>query len=511
MLLEFQTCLKQTPRYRYRSCCHGQYGNSTLVLVAFVKVRSHHSITCFKSFIMHGRKRDEYKALHRDPKMIQKLSAKATAWHQLQHELLHRQTQWKRRTVQEPAESATAIQEDVTIDATRKKDFILTTLSLLEKAVTVNADPIWLWNFRRSIVAEQLKDPMVLSVDDARTVLLQTLFDKEHALTQLSLQNNPKAYAVWHYRKWCIQQQLLRVQKLENALNADEKSESASSLLNHELQLCTLFLQRDERNFHCWSYRRFIVSCCLWSIRPSQEGVDGRSPFPTGEWYLPNVLTGLSTSQSTVMGTQIAGVGSGDSVPPQLDSAGIEESSIDPKCRDILQGEWEFTTTKIHDNFSNFSAFHYRGKLLPLMIRLQQHDVATSKNDVTLQMIQKEFELITNAIFTEPDDQTAWWYQEFLLQFIQAECSGSPDQPANDRALLYHEHIVRPHLEQLRELQQETNSTSKWVLIGVLQCLQWISGDASDDISEQEKEILLRLIQMDSDRKERYEHLLRKI
>jgi Protein prenyltransferase alpha subunit repeat len=471
---------------------------------------------------MHGRKRDEYKALHRDPKMIQKLSSKATAWHQLQHELLRRQKQWKRFTAQEPTETNDPLQENFTTDGTENHDFVPTTLLLLEKAVTVNPDPIWLWNFRRTIVAEQLRDSAVPP--------FETLFATEYALTQLSLQNNPKAYAVWHYRKWCIQQNLTTIQKTEHALSVDVKSESASSLLHHELQLCTLFLQKDERNFHCWSYRRFIVSCCFWSIRPSYAGVDGLVHLPTGEWYLPNVLTRPSSFESALMGAQITGGSSnvrtdpkidrGDMVPLQLDFAGTEGSTIDPKCRDILLGEWEFTTTKIHDNFSNFSAFHYRSKLLPHMIRWQQQDIANSEADTTMQMIQKEFELVTNAIFTEPDDQTAWWYQAFLLRFIQAECSGSSEPPASDRALVYHEHIVRPHFEQLRELQQETNSTSKWVLIGVLQCLQWISDvpitlqdtNASDDISKQgRKDILLRLIQLDSDRKERYEHLLRKI
>ncbi|KAI8907237.1 hypothetical protein EDD86DRAFT_227836, partial [Gorgonomyces haynaldii] len=67
-----------------------------------------------------------------------------------------------------------------------------------------------------------------------------------------------------------------------------------------------------------------------------------------------------------------------------------------------IEGEFEYTTQKINENFSNFSAWHYRSKLMP-----HQPDVA--------EQIEHDFEMVRNAIYTEPGDQSAWLYQRWLL------------------------------------------------------------------------------------------------
>ncbi len=34
------------------------------------------------------------------------------------------------------------------------------------------------------------------------------------------------------------------------------------------------------------------------------------------------------------------------------------------------------------------------------------------------QILEREFEIVMSAIYTEPDDQSAWWYHQFLLSNI---------------------------------------------------------------------------------------------
>lgn len=75
-----------------------------------------------------------------------------------------------------------------------------------------------------------------------------------------------------------------------------------------------------------------------------------------------------------------------------------------------IQDEFDFTTDKISSNFSNYSSWHYRSKLLPLL-QGDPEQPAGVKEEALL----KEFEIVQNAIFTDPDDQSAWFYHKWLL------------------------------------------------------------------------------------------------
>ncbi|KAI1293735.1 Geranylgeranyl transferase type-2 subunit alpha [Halotydeus destructor] len=185
------------------------------------------------------------------------------------------------------------------------------------KLLSANPDVYTLWNYRREIILH--RKPDALADDNSATEVFQKLCDAELELTIVCLKRNVKSYNAWHQRAWII-------------------GVSPKPDLKQEIVLCNQFLDLDERNFHCWDYRRFVCQ------------------------------------QANV------------SVSDELD----------------------YTLKKIKQNFSNFSSWFYRSSLFT---------EACDKGLVTSFSKDKwddEYNLVENAVFTDPTDQSAWFYHKWL-------------------------------------------------------------------------------------------------
>uniref|UniRef100_A0A0K8RW36 Geranylgeranyl transferase type-2 subunit alpha n=1 Tax=Crotalus horridus TaxID=35024 RepID=A0A0K8RW36_CROHD len=186
-------------------------------------------------------------------------------------------------------------------------------LELTNQVLSANPDFATLWNFRREIVLRLEKEE---SPEE-----MQALCKAELAFLECCLRVNPKSYGTWHHRCWVMG----HVPEPDWA---------------RELELCGKFLEIDERNFHCWDYRRFVV----------------------------------------------------------------QRSKVLP------QDELAFSDSLITRNFSNYSSWHYRSLLLPQLYPDPQH-----QGRITEEILLKELELVQNAFFTDPNDQSAWFYHRWLL------------------------------------------------------------------------------------------------
>jgi len=429
---------------------------------------------------MHGQNRAEYKARLRDESTAKKLAQKAQQWNVLSAELLKRRRDAKQvvtaacasTTTQtsggdDSSPSSTDGEDREHHDSVKSSDSTadsgiantLETLALTERLLSVNPDPAYLWNHRMELLLSLTKLPQ-----DSPTLTPIAFFEQEREMTTTCLKRNPKAYGAWFHRKWSIRRYL--------QLLPEPDPDSCQKLMHLELQQCAQFLNLDERNFHCWSYRRFVVAALASSVLLVDHG--GHLDDLDGSWiswcHRTDGTPGTDEehSRGSLIGAQV--MGTRQQKPLATDRATAKDTARSDEIRHILQEEWNFTTQKIRQNFSNGSAFHHRSKLVPLLYPdasfIEQAD-----------MVRAELEIIGNAIYTEPDDQTPWWYLRFIIEWADPNSAErSARRKAHGDASMMESiqketdvyvSMLKEQFENIHELVEAEDGLCKWGLLGM--------------------------------------------
>jgi geranylgeranyl transferase type-2 subunit alpha len=242
-------------------------------------------------------------------------------------------------------------------------------LKITEDILNGNADLQTIWHYRKNTIIH-LETTAAEQPDEDNAIKIQ-LYTNEMVLTEQCLKKSPKSYCAWFHRQWCL------MRANERGYGQDEKSAGLS--WKRELELCNLFLNADERNFHCWKHRYFVIE----NGKLSQED------------------------------------------------------------------ELEFTYEKICANFSNYSAWHYRSKLIERLYNPEQ---------ISQEIFSKELALIENAIFTDPNDQAAWIYEKwFLLE--------------HQRSIRLDNEQIEKHLANVLELSELEGGRNKWCLLRAVELM----------------------------------------
>ena len=262
----------------------------------------------------------------------------------------------------------------------------------------------------------------------------------ELALTERTLRKNPKSYCSWFHRRWTVRR-LVEEVSLKDAKGdgPDGLGEDADAILGHEMKLIAKLLELDDRNFHCWGYRRFVTA-----------------------------LRGA----------------------PDVD-------------------ELEYTTHKIEANFSNYSAWHHRSTYLPLVSGESTSDAPPSSSAAELSragskvsiklpkgVLDAEYELVQQAFFTEPEDQSGWMYHRWLLGNTLASTHRSVGTaPAEDVV-----ETLEREADLCRQLV-EMEPGSKWPVLTLATLCKEVGSEEAD---QESAESFRRLVTLDPMRRGYY-------
>ncbi|CAG9535830.1 unnamed protein product [Cercopithifilaria johnstoni] len=207
-------------------------------------------------------------------------------------------------------------------------------------------------------------------------------------LTASLLEKNPEVYTFWNIRRRVINLLLEKLSEGSNEENIDKKNNIFSSEMQlteaclktnpksycvwfhrfwcfkqlpnpniaEELTACEKFLDIDGRNFHCWDYRREVAK---FGAHSAEE-------------------------------------------------------------------ELKFSDRLINANFSNYSSWHYRSYLLPSLFPDAEKQLVINREALYNEYRKMScsiialakfhcFKKLENAFFTDPEDQSAWIFAEWLL------------------------------------------------------------------------------------------------
>ncbi|KJP87730.1 hypothetical protein AK88_02625 [Plasmodium fragile] len=183
---------------------------------------------------------------------------------------------------------------------------------------------------------------------------LKTLMKNENTMVEEIVSKFNKCNELWFHKLWIIKF------CLKNDLM------DFSDLMN-ELEFCKSALYRDDRNYHCWNYRSYIIACVHIYLKSGKHG-----KAQNGEAQIAKGSSDERDPASTQHGNQF----------------------------DVHKSNYELSKTLIERNFSNFSAW---------FLKYTIHESLIST--------ENELDLIKNAIFTDPFDQSLWeFYRWFLFQ-----------------------------------------------------------------------------------------------
>lgn len=272
---------------------------------------------------------------------------------------------------------------------------------------------------------------------------------------------NPEYYTIWNYRRDII----------INHYKVEMPAREYAKLFERELGFIMMKLKEFPKVYWIWNHR-------LWTLENHLKA-DWRM-----ELGFVNKL--LTLDSRNFHGWQYRRI-----VIDKIER--IENTTLD-------LSEFKYTTEMIVKNFSNFSAWHHRSTLIPKLLQSKP----TEEFQDIYEFLKKELDLLRNAMYTDPEDQSVWIYLRWLLtdNFFR-----------NGLSIEQYVQILKNELgnvKELNELELDDNNgiDNNWCLKTIITIEKLISEYSGEDQADQHaaevKSSLEKLIQVDPLRRNMY-------
>ncbi|KAJ3070463.1 hypothetical protein HDU98_006531 [Podochytrium sp. JEL0797] len=209
----------------------------------------------------------------------------------------------------------------------------------------------------------------------------------------------------------------LRIQSYRNAWGVYLDAKAADRLNLEGLQATTAVLEINPEAYSAWNFRRRVLLAVWGGDEMTEDGVQASAQadlkfieklvrvWPKSYWLWNHRRWVLENMPHPDWQRELKLCGMMLDLDPRNFHGWDYRRIVLSKVEMDVDKEVAYSMGKIEQNFSNFSAWHYRSKLVPRVEGGREREV----------VLERDFEVVRNAIYTEPEDQSAWLYQRWLL------------------------------------------------------------------------------------------------
>ncbi|KFA64344.1 hypothetical protein S40285_02924 [Stachybotrys chlorohalonatus IBT 40285] len=215
-----------------------------------------------------------------------------------------------------------------------------------------------------------------------------------------------------------------------------DSQEDLEALLRDELLFTVPLLMKYPKCYWLWNYR-------LWTLGQAVEKLP--VAHARAVWQEELGLVGKMLHKDR---RNFHAWGYRRHVVATLESPALEGHSL-------VEAEFEYTTKMINMDLSNFSAWHNRSQLIPRLLKERSADDAARKK-----FLEAELTQIRNALNVGPEDQSLWFYHQYLMLNLVEQ----PERLAIAPGLTQKEReaYVLQEIEDIKELLEDYTNI-KWI------------------------------------------------